>query len=880
MSKTEKPTNDILEDSATKEAGNAVQSSTNENAYRKFSLHDMYQSWYLDYASYVILERAIPEIQDGLKPVQRRILHSMKELDDGRYNKVANIIGNTMKYHPHGDASIGDALVQLGQKDYLIDCQGNWGNILTGDSAAAPRYIEARLSKFATEVVFNDKTTAWKMSYDGRNREPVALSVKFPLLLLQGADGIAVGMATSILPHNFNELIDATIKILKNQPFELYPDFPTAGMMDVSNYNDGLRGGKVRIRARIKPLDKKTLVITEIPFSTTTEKVIDSIIKARDRGKIKIKKIDDNTSENVEILVHLEPNVSIDTTIDALYVFTDCEVSISPNVCVIQEQKPVFVTVSDVLRYSTEKTKQLLQRELEIRLEELDTDWHYSSLEKIFFEQRIYRELENDVKTWDNILDNIKTAFKPFQKLLRKDILREDIVKLTEKPVRKISKFDVKKADEHIKSVEAEIDEVQNHLAHLTDYAIAYFQNLKKKYGKPYERKTELRSFETIQAQNVAANNVKLYMNRDDGFVGTGLKKDEFIADCSDLDDIIAFREDGSFMVSKVAEKTFFGQNIIHVGIFKKNDERTVYNMVYQDGKQGFSYAKRFSVGGITRDKPYDLTKGTKDSKVLYFTVNPNGEAEKIKIALKNKPGLRRLEYEFDFAELTIKGRSSMGNIVSRHSVRKIVMENRGLSTLGARKIWFDESIKRLNSEGRGAYLGEFKPTDKILVITNAGYYRLTNSDLTNRYDDDILHIEQYNPKKPVTAVYFDGGSKIHYVKRFLVEDKDKMTIPFVDSDSHPDTSLVTISTDYLPMLEIEYDHKVNKKTLHNDTLNIAETIEAKSYKVKGKKLSNFAIKSLTWLESLPYEEPIEVQSEDDTDDHFGDDHFEQGELF
>ncbi len=859
-----------------------------EEQHRVITLTNMYQTWFLDYASYVILERAVPEIQDGLKPVQRRIFHSMKELDDGRYNKVANIIGNTMKYHPHGDASIGDALVQLGQKDYLVDCQGNWGNILTGDSAAAPRYIEARLSKFASDVVFNPKTTHWKPSYDGRNKEPISLPVKFPLLLVQGVEGIAVGLASKILPHNFNELIDASIKVLKNQKFEIYPDFQTGGLMDAGNYNDGLRGGKIRIRAKVSIQDKKTLVITEIPFSTTTSSVIDSILKAREKGKIKIRKIDDNTSENVEILIHLDSGVSPDTTIDALYAFTDCEVSISPNACVIDREKPAFLGVTEILKRSTENTMELLKRELEIRMDELKEDWHYTSLEKIFFEKRIYRELENDVKTWEDLLNDIETAFKPHIKKLKREVTREDILKLTEKPVRKISKFDVKKADEHIQNLELEMDEVKNHLAHLVDYTINYFQQIKKKYGKNRERKTEIRNFETIEAKVVAAANVKLYVNREEGFVGTSLKKDEFVCDCSDLDDIIAFCEDGSFMVAKVAEKLFYGKNIIHVDVFRKNDDRTVYNMVYQDGKYGVVYAKRFHVGGITRNNPYDLTKGQKDSKVLYFTANPNGEAECVRVFLKNKPGLRKLVFDYDFKDLAVKGRSSMGNILSRNPVKKIVLENEGHSTLSARKLWFDESIKRLNADERGEYLGEFKAQDKILELSQSGHYRLLNFDLNTHFDEELIHIEKFKPKKPITAIYYDGEVQRFYIKRFMIEETDKKTL-FIDE--HPDSYLLTISADWRPVLELEFDKKSNKRDIPDETVDCAEFIGEKSHKAKGKRLSNHIVKAVKWLEPIPYQDDSEEETADETsgeelvlDSELGllrnDGELVQGELF
>ncbi len=700
------------------------------------SIPGLFKNWFLDYASYVILERAVPELADGLKPVQRRILHSMRELDDGRYNKVANVVGNTMKYHPHGDASIGDALVQLGQKDLLVDCQGNWGNILTGDSAAAPRYIEARLSKFALDVAFNAKTTEWKPSYDGRNREPVALPVKFPLLLFQGVEGIAVGLACKVLPHNFNELVDASIKVLRGSDFELYPDFPTGGSMDVANYNDGLRGGKVRVRAKIGQMDKKTLVIQEIPYGCTTTSLIESILKAGERGKIKIRKVEDNTAEKVEILVHLQPGVSPDTTIDALYAFTDCEVSISPNACVISEQRPCFLGVREMLRISTEKTMQLLAKELEIRLAELQEEWYGTSLEKIFFEERFYRLLEKDSRKWEEQLKAIESAFKPFEKPLGRKVSQEDVARLVEKPVRKISKFDIKKADEKIAEIEGEMAQVKENLAHIVDYTVAYFQNIKKKYGQGRERKTEIRNFENIQANMVAATNEKLYVNRAEGFVGTGLKKDEYVCECSDIDDIIVFRRNGIFKVVKAGEKIFVGEDIIHVGVFKRNDERTIYNMVYADGKDGVAYAKRFAVGGITRDKDYDLTKGTKGSQVLYFTANPNGEAETVRVQLRFKPKLKKLSFDFDFKDLAVKGRGSMGNILSRNAVKRIDLKDAGVSTLGARKIWYDETVKRLNVEERGKYLGEFKGGDRILTLMEAGAWRLTSFDLGNHFEE------------------------------------------------------------------------------------------------------------------------------------------------
>ncbi len=840
-------------------------SDQEKEVYKTIPLAGMYQNWYLDYASYVILDRAVPEVLDGLKPVQRRILHSMKQLDDGRYNKVANIVGNTMQYHPHGDASIGDALVQLGQKDLLIDCQGNWGNILTGDNAAAPRYIEARLSKFALDVVFNPKTTPWIPSYDGRNKEPQVLPVKFPLLLAQGVEGIAVGLATKILPHNFNELIDACIRHLKKQSFEIYPDFVGGGMADVSNYNDGLRGGKVRIRAKISQYDKKTLVINELPFSCTTSSLIESILKANDKGKIKIRHIDDNTSDKVEILIHLQPGVSPDTTIDALYAFTDCEISISPNSCVIADEKPVFMPVSEILKVSADKTLDLLRQELQIRLNELQEDWHYTSLEKIFFEKHIYRELENDVKTWENHLEDIEKAFKPFAKKLKRPITREDIEKLTDKPVRKISKFDVKKADDHIQNLETEMDEVQNHLENIVDYTINYFQQIKKKYGKDRDRKTEIRSFETIQATAVAAVNAKLYVNREEGFAGMSLKKDEFVCDCSDIDDIIAFRADGSFIVTKITDKVFVGKDIIHIDVFKKNDNRTVYNLIYQDGKMGNTFVKRFSVGGITRDKDYVLTQGKPGSKILYFTVNPNGEAEVVRVTLKPKPKLKKLAFDFDFKELAIKGRASIGNILTRNEVKNIKLEGAGVSTLSARKIWFDETVKRLSAEERGMYLGEFKGNDKILTIYRSGFAKIVNYDLSNHFDDDLMIIEKFKPSKPITVVYWDGNVEKSYIKRFTLEDTDKR-LNIVDEDDDK-LSLVDVNTDWRPMLVQSFDKKVNKRDIEDEEVNVEEFIGVKGYKAKGKRLSNYAIKSIEWLEPLPFDEPVEEEPEEEIEE-------------
>jgi topoisomerase IV subunit A len=815
-------------------------------------LSGMYENWFLDYASYVILERAVPDIIDGLKPVQRRILHSMYELDDGRFNKVANIVGHTMKYHPHGDASIGDALVQLGQKELLIDMQGNWGNIHTGDSAAAPRYIEARLSKFALEVMFNPKTTRWKGSYDGRNKEPITLPAKFPLLLAQGVEGIAVGLASKILPHNFIELIDASIKILRGEDFELLPDFITAGLADFSKYNDGLRGGKVRVRARINQVDKKTLAITEIPFGCTTGGLIDTIIAANEKGKIKIRKIDDNTARNVEILIHLMPGVSPDTMIDALFAFTDCEISISPNSCVIDNGRPQFIGMKEMLRISTKNTVDLLRRELQIRLGELMEQLLFASLEKIFIENRIYRDIE-ECKTWEEVLEAIDKGLTPYKPQFYREINIDDILRLTEIKIKRISKFNAFKADEQIRNIEGEIAEVKNHLDHLIDFAIYYFQNIRKKYGKDRERKTEIRNFDTIEATMVAAATLKLYVNRAEGFAGTSLKKDEYIGDCSDIDDIIVFREDGSCIVTRVVEKVFIGENVVHIDVFKRNDERTIYNMAYQDGRSGAAYVKRFAVIGITRDKEYVLTKGKPGSKVLYFTANPNGESEVVKVFLKPKPKLKKLIFDFDFGSLAIKGRSSQGNILSKHPVRKIVQEEKGLSTLGARSIWYDDSVKRLNADQRGLLLGEFKEDDKILTVMASGHYKLMNFDLSNHFDEDMLMIEKFNPRKAISAVYYHGEKSTYYLKRFYVETTDKKT-DFVGDVSG--SILVKVTTDYLPMLRIRFDEKLNKKPVEDEDVNVAEFIDVKSYRAKGKRLSNYAIKRVELIESLPYEEP------------------------
>lgn len=825
--------------------------------HKTVHLSGMYENWFLDYASYVILERAVPEIIDGLKPVQRRLLHAMDELDDGRYNKVANIIGHTMKYHPHGDASIGDALVQLGQKDLLIDTQGNWGNIHTGDSAAAPRYIEARLSKFALEVVFNPKTTKWKLSYDGRNKEPVTLPVKFPLLLAQGVEGIAVGLASKILPHNFLELIDSSIKILQGKDFELLPDFPTGGLADCSRYNDGLRGGKVRLRAKVSQYDKKTLIISELPFGVTTESLIDSIINANEKGKIKIRKIDDNTAQNVEILIHLVPGISPDTTIDALYAFTDCEISISPNNCVISDGKPRFLGVKQILIESTAKTVELLKMELEIRRQELLESLLYASLERIFIENRIYRDIE-ECTSWDDVLKTIDKGLEPYKPQFYREITIDDILRLTEIKIKRISKFNAFKADELINNLNDEKAQVEHYLANLTEFAIEYFKNVRRKYGKGRERRTELRSFDNIEAVMVAAANQKLYVNRAEGFAGTGLKKDEYVCDCSDIDDIIAFREDGTFIVTKVADKVFVGEHIIHIDVFRKNDERTIYNMIYQDGKNGAAYVKRFAVVGITRDKEYSLTKGTAGSKVLYFTANPNGEAELVKVNLKPRPKLKKPVFDFDFSELAIKGRNSQGNILTKYAVKKISQAEAGISTLGARDIWFDDSIRRLNTEGRGRLMGAFSGDDKILTITQSGHYRLFNFDLANHFDEDLLIIEKFNPEKPVSVVYFNGEKQFYYLKRFLVEPSDKKT-DFLGEE--PETKLISVSTDWLPRFNIVFDDKLNNKVIDNLEIEAAGFIDVKSYRAKGKRLTTHAVKKINQLDPLPYTPAVETAS-------------------
>ena len=814
----------------------------------------MFRDWFLDYASYVILERAVPHIEDGLKPVQRRILHAMFRMDDGRFNKVANIIGFTMQFHPHGDASIGDALVQLGQKELLIETQGNFGNIHTGDPAAAPRYIEARLSKFALEVAFNPKTTEWISSYDGRNKEPVTLPMKFPLLLAQGVEGIAVGLASKVLPHNFNEIIDAAISYLKNEPFTLFPDFPTGGMADCANYNDGKRGGKVKVRARINKVDNKTLVITEIPFGTDVKKLIESIEKAIEKGKIKIKKFDNLTAKNVEILIHLTNDVSPDMTIDALYAFTDCEMSLSVYACVIKDDHPIFFSVSDILRLTTDQTKELLRRELEIRLNELDEDWHYSSLEKIFFEQRIYRELEKDAASWEDQLSAINTAFNPYRHLLRREITPDDIVKLTEKPVRRISKFDIKKADEHIKAVEDEMEKVKNDLANLVRYTIEYFKRIKKKYGAGRERKTELRSFDTIVSQRVIIANEKLYVNWEEGFVGYGLKKDEYICDCSDLDEVIAIRKDGSYIVSKVSEKAFLGKNLQYVNVFQRNDNRTIYNIVYRDGRNGPIMIKRCAIVGIKRDTEYHLTKGEPGSQLLYFSANPNGEAELLRVTLKPRPRLKSLNMDVNFADYAIKGRDAQGNILTRFAIHKIMLKEKGGSTLGGKQIWWDADVQRLNEDGRGTLLGEFHSKDKLLVVTGDGNYRTSGFDISLHFEDNIRLIEKFDPTAIFTAVYYDPESKFWYMKRFPFEQSVQLT-SFVGEGVQ---QLKCLSREIRPRFKIVFGGLSKHKP--KETVVADEFIVVKSFRAKGKRLSTFEVARVEEIEPLPPAEPTPPQ--------------------
>ena len=819
----------------------------------------MYRDWFLDYASYVILERAVPAIEDGFKPVQRRIMHSMKDLDDGRYNKVANIVGHTMQYHPHGDASIADAMVQIGQKDLLIDTQGNWGNILTGDRAAASRYIEARLSKFALDVVYNPKITEWQASYDGRKKEPINLPVMFPLLLAQGAEGIAVGLSTKILPHNFIELIDASINHLQGKRFKLIPDFPTGGIMDATAYNDGLRGGKIRNRARISQRDKNTLVITEIPFTTTTTSLIDSIIKANEKGKIKVKRIEDNTAAEVEILVHLPSGISPDKTIDALYAFTNCEVSISPLGCVIEDNRPLFIGVSEMLVRSTDRTVQLLKQELEIQLGELEDQWHFASLERIFIENRIYRDIEEE-ETWEGVIAAIDKGLKPHIKHLKRPVVEEDIVRLTEIRIKRISKFDIDKAQQKIEALEERIEEVKHHLAEIIAYAIAYFKRLKTDYGKGRERKTEVRVFEDIQKTKVVIRNTKLYVNREEGFIGTSMRREEYVTDCSDIDDIIVFTQDGQMMVTKVDTKTFVGKGIIHVAVFKKKDSRTIYNMIYKDGTRGSTYVKRFAVTGVTRDKPYDLTAGNKGSKVLYFTANPNGEAEIVTVHLRQSGSIKKLKFDLDFADLLVKGRGVKGNIVTKYPVKRIELKEKGLSTLKPRKIWFDETVQRLNVDGRGELLGEFTSEDRLLLIRQNGILKTAIPELTMHFDDDLIVLEKWEPKKPISAIYWEGERELFYIKRFLVEHPERDELIITDN---PKSQLEGIYTDHRPVVEVVFVKERGKDRRDNLEVVIEDFISVKGISAMGNQLTKYKVLEINQKESLPYKEPVPAKTED-----------------
>ncbi|WP_028978446.1 DNA gyrase/topoisomerase IV subunit A [Sporocytophaga myxococcoides] len=808
----------------------------------------MYENWFLEYASYVILERAVPAIEDGLKPVQRRILHSMKEMDDGRFNKVANVIGQTMQYHPHGDASIGEAIVNIGQKDLLLETQGNWGDVRTGDSAAAPRYIEARLSKLALEIVFNPETTEWQISYDGRKNEPVTLPVKFPLLLAHGVEGIAVGLSTKILPHNFCELIEASILHLKNKKFTLYPDFATGGSIDVANYNEGLRGGKVRVRAKIEDLDKKTLVIRDIPFGTTTTSLIESIIKANDNGKIKIKKVIDNTAKDVEILIQLVPGVSSDITIDALYAFTECEISISPNACVIIDEKPHFISINEILRISTDKTVELLRQELEIKKNHLQEKLLFSSLEKIFIEKRIYRNIE-ECETWEAVLETIDKGLKPYKKQFYREITQDDLVRLTEIKIKRISKFDAFKADELMRNLGEELKEVEHNLAHLIEYAIAYFQNLLKKYGHGRERKTQIKTFETISATVVAAINAKLYVNKAEGFIGYGLKKDEYICDCSDIDDVIVFRKDGVCVIKKIGEKVFVGKDILYAGIFRKGDDRMVYNMAYLDAASGTVFVKRFQVLGVTRDKEYDLTKGSKGSKILYFSANPNGEAETVSITLAPTAKAKIKDFEFDFSELEIKARNVLGNILTKYPVKKIQFKAAGKSTLGGKEVYFDETVGRLNNDKKGKYIGNFEGEDKILVFYKEGTYELTTYELTNRYNtEELLHMEKFDPERLISAVYYDGSSKNYFAKRFKMETNTAAK-KFGFISENADSKLVVISTEKNPIIQVDYA-KGKFVSVPSEKISLNDFVEVKGWKAVGNKISTNKINKILLLEA------------------------------
>jgi len=819
----------------------------------------MYKEWFLDYASYVILERAVPSVEDGFKPVQRRIMQSMKDLDDGRYNKVANVVGHTMQYHPHGDASIADAMVQIGQKDLLIDTQGNWGNILTGDRAAASRYIEARLSKFALEIVFNPKVTNWQASYDGRRKEPINLPVKFPLLLAQGAEGIAVGLSTKILPHNFIELAEASISYLKQKKFTLLPDFITGGIADFTNYNDGKRGGRVRIRAKISIMDKTILLISEIPFGTTTTSLIDSILKANEKGKIKIKKIDDNTASNVEILVYIPNGISPDKTIDALYAFTNCEISVSPLTCIIQDNKPVFLGVSDILKISADNTVKLLKKELKIKLGELEDQWHNASLERIFIENKIYRDIEEET-TWEGVLSAIDQGLNPYIKKLKREVIDDDLIRLTEIKIKRISKFDSDKANEKILNLEAQIKEVKDHLDDVINYSIAYLQRLKKDYSKNRERKTEIRIFDDVDAKKVVIRNTKLYVNKVEGFVGTSMRKDEYVCDCSDIDDIVVFTENGKMIITKVDTKTFIGKNIIHVAVFKKKDKRTIYNMIYRDGDKGYCYLKRFPVHGVTRDKPYRLIGSKKEGVVKYFSANPNGEAERVTINLRKNPKLKKLKWDVNFSDYMIKGRMIRGNQITKHNVKRIDLKEKGISTLKPRKIWFDDTVQRLNVDGRGDLLGEFRGEDKILIVLQDGSLKIIDPDMSTHFSDDMIVLEKWTPKKPLSVVYFDGKKQRFFVKRFLVENENKHE-KFISD--HKDSFLELISTDWKPVVEIVFNKIRNKTQKPNQVIELEQFISIKGVKAMGNQLSSEKIKQINTLEAIEYKPPIEMPADE-----------------
>lgn len=843
---------------------------------RKYKLSGMFKDWFLDYSSYVILQRAVPHIVDGLKPVQRRVLHAMFRMDDGSYTKVANIVGQAMQYHPHGDASILGALVQLGQKGLLIDCQGNWGNILTGDSNAAPRYIEARLSKFAKEVVFDPKITNWMTSYDGRNQEPTELPVRFPLLLAQGTEGIAVGMASKILPHNFNELIDASVKILEGEDFTIYPDFPTGGSADCSNYKDGARGGSVKVRARIEKIDKNTVAVTEIPYGKTSHVLIDSILKAKDKGKIKIKKIEDMTTEKVEILIHLPNDVSPDKTIDALYAFTDCECNIAPNACVIVDNKPQFLSVKDILIYDTNHTRDLLKWQLEIRLAELEDQWHYTSLERIFFENKVYKILEQNQSSWERQLEDVFAEMKTYQDILRREIMMEDIEKLVEKPVRKISKFDTKAIDEKIAAIEAEMETVKNNIEHITEYTIDWFKMLKAKYGKPFVRQTEITAFESIAVTKVVSNNAKLYANYEEGFVGLNLKKDDngtYICDCSDLSEVIVIGKDGKYRITKVTDKAFFWKDLLYVGVFNRGDGRTIYNVIYREGKSSVSYAKRFAITSVTRDKDYDITTGEEGSKILWFTVNHNGEAESVRIYLRPRPKLKKTQFEYDFSTLAIKGKASRGNLVSKNPIARIQLKSKGVSTIGGKDIWYDADIQKLNDEQRGQYLGEFGPEDKVLAIFKDGTFYTTSFDVSNRYQGEVIKVEKFDPNKTYTALYYDAAAKAFYIKRFSFVLSDNTPLSFIAPGTK--SYLVALSEDKHPQFQVIFGGKYE----HRDPENIdaEEYIAKKGYAAKGKKCHQYDLKEVKFIEPLHKpeddieDEPLDIIDDVESDEPQGD---------